>query len=409
VHGHLDYWPLLATLFLYNSILAVGALNYVIGMGLALLGFALWLGLGRRRLGLAVLVGTAVSMALYFAHLVAFAAYGLMVMLSALSQAHAARSAGTRRSLTIVLLAASQLVPAGILAITVTTRFPGSLTSYGGVRDKLVALASPTLFYAEKIDFITFAAVALGLIWLLASRRLSFARELRLSIVGLAIVAAAMPSYLNGIYAVDRRLPPLVVFLLIAATRLEPGSPTVARCVAAGLIVLLSWRLWGVAERWQTIDAQYGEYRRATVGLPAGARLLMVENRVDAGRPADLLRYAHVHLAALSVIERAAFVPSLFTYTGPVFAGKRTARIDAPATQPLSPEDLRRGAGVSEGTKLGGPIGRLGQPYYWANWPQNYDYVVWLHYGAGARGLPEAHLAPQASGSFFDIFRVVPD
>jgi len=65
-------WPLLAFLFLYNRILLWGFVNYLFGVGVALGGTALWLGLERRRWWLRVSSSSVVALACFFSHIAAF-------------------------------------------------------------------------------------------------------------------------------------------------------------------------------------------------------------------------------------------------------------------------------------------------------------------------------------------------
>jgi hypothetical protein len=46
------------------------------------------------------------------------------------------------------------------------------------------------------------------------------------------------------------------------------------------------------------------------------------------------------------------------------------------------------------------------EPPYSRNWPQTFDFVLWIDFGSAPK--PELrNLQPVASGSFFEIYRVV--
>lgn len=407
LHGRFGYWPAVASLFLYNHVLAIGTLNYVIAKGLALLGLAAWLWLRPRLPWAALFVGMSTALALYVAHLFAFACYSLAVLLHAAWQARELPRSQTPRKLGGVLFACLPMLLPAILALAVGVQFSGDYTAYGGVGAKFVALLSPVLFFGTAADYLTFAVVCVGLVRLFFSRQLVVVREMRLVLLGLAVVAILMPSYLGSIWAADWRLPALLAFMLVAATRLQPRSPIAPRLIAATVIILLLVRVWSVGTHWQALDAHYAEFRSAAQALPRGARLLTVENGPDAPRPANYFRYAHVHMSALAVIERGAFVPTLFTFSGPIKASAENRLLNAPSGGPLSPAALRQGADPAEAGKLGQMIGSGGTPYYWAGWPRHFDYVIWLHYGAGAAGVPEGRLVPLAEGSFFTLYRVI--
>ena len=72
---------LLAPALAYNLVITLGLLNFAIGMGLALIAFAAWLTIDRRRLGLRLALFNAASIVLFFCHLAAFAALALLVAL----------------------------------------------------------------------------------------------------------------------------------------------------------------------------------------------------------------------------------------------------------------------------------------------------------------------------------------
>src|SRR5579864_4733949 len=77
--GAWSAWPCLAFLLLYSRILLWGFLNYLFGLGLGLFAFALWIRLARRPALLRLGVGAALALALFFAHLLAWGLYGVLV------------------------------------------------------------------------------------------------------------------------------------------------------------------------------------------------------------------------------------------------------------------------------------------------------------------------------------------
>ena len=65
----------------YNLVVTLGLVNFAIGMGLALLAYAAWLAIDRRRVWLRLTLFNAISVALFFCHLAAFASLVLLVAL----------------------------------------------------------------------------------------------------------------------------------------------------------------------------------------------------------------------------------------------------------------------------------------------------------------------------------------
>ncbi|HUH84692.1 MAG TPA: hypothetical protein VLX85_08770, partial [Stellaceae bacterium] len=66
--GSWSAWSCLAFLLLYSRTLLWGFLNYLFGLGLGLVLFALWLALVPRSAALRLAVGTAAALVLFFAH-----------------------------------------------------------------------------------------------------------------------------------------------------------------------------------------------------------------------------------------------------------------------------------------------------------------------------------------------------
>lgn len=80
LHGRYGLWPLVAGLFPCNWIFLFGLLSYLFGVGLLLWATAVWIGLAAGSgTGAKLLWGTALSLALFFSHLIAFGLFALIV------------------------------------------------------------------------------------------------------------------------------------------------------------------------------------------------------------------------------------------------------------------------------------------------------------------------------------------
>ena len=117
---------------------------------------------------------------------------------------------------------------------------------------------------------------------------------------------------------------------------------------------------------------------------------------------------AYWHMPVLAVIDRSAFVPTLFTdpTKQPVHAAAARTAIDTPYGWPIeyallagdANSDLR---GLVSPPQTGASVRR-----FWTGWPERYDYVLVTHFGIRGNPAPD-HLAPVHEGSFFDLYRVV--
>ena len=111
-------------------------------------------------------------------------------------------------------------------------------------------------------------------------------------------------------------------------------------------------------------------------------------------------------MPSLAVIDRAAFVPCLFT-------GRKTLEVTAKNRQitqfggwgPITPEQLIE-SDPEHTESLRDDFGLFVESPYWKNWPEVFDYVLWIDFGRAPKpDLKELQLL--TTGSFFGIYRVV--
>jgi hypothetical protein len=231
---------------------------------------------------------------------------------------------------------------------------------------------------------------------------------MRLPLAILILLAAVMPFEMEGawghIWYADLRLPLVIALLLVAGLRPgNVGPRAMAMVVCAGL-VLFTGRIYEVASEWRGVDRDFAEFRTALSVVEPGAAILPVQKQnVPLANGEARFDHAYWHMAVLAVVDRSAFVPTLFT---------------DPAKQPVGAAPAR----VSIDTEFGAPIelallvdsayggtavaGGVGMKPFWEDWPRRYDYVLITHFGAKGNPLPEL-LFPIHEGSFFDIYRVV--
>ncbi|HEX4177491.1 MAG TPA: hypothetical protein VHY57_03600, partial [Rhizomicrobium sp.] len=74
-----SYWPLAAGLVAYNRLFFSGFLNFLIGVGLALLAAALWVAWRERPVWQRVGSAAVAAIVIFFCHLIAIAFYGLLL------------------------------------------------------------------------------------------------------------------------------------------------------------------------------------------------------------------------------------------------------------------------------------------------------------------------------------------
>jgi len=409
LHGQTGLWPLTALLFTYNAVLYWGFVNYLFGLGAALLCFWLWVALARVRMAWRLCVFAPLAAGLFLLHLFAFGLYGLLVLGFEVANRGMPlfRAVLARRT----LLALLQFIPAGLLWLLALGNGGPGLTAYGDVWMKLNALQAPMAFGALP------GALAMALLvpTVIAMRRgvLRVHPLMKWPLIMLVMAALAMPNWILGSWGADMRLPVALPFVLIAATQPRwPVAPALAS-VALGFLLV---RIWSLTLNWQAIDRDFMEFRAAAAVIPIHARLLPVlaalpEDRKEIPGLPTLLggraKRDYNHMAALAVVDRGAFIPNLFTGWTQILPAARNAGLAISQDDPISPEQLRHGAlPVAHRPPLPVTTNRLDEAPYWLDWPGKFEFVLWIDFGT-AEDVPPV-LTEVAKGSFFRIYRVDP-
>jgi hypothetical protein len=326
------WWPLLAFLLLYNRILLWGFLNYLFGIGVALVGSASWLALEGRRWWLRVFASSLVALACFFSHIAVFAFYALVLLgvegLPAWAELRARRWAALGRRIGV---AAPQFILPAVLLLGGPHDAAGATVSYAAIWRKIDLLFNVFDNYNRVFDvacFVSFLSLIGGLLW---TKRLAL--EPRLG-CACGIVFAAyllLPSQMSGGSGIDRRLPVAFFLLLVAASAPRFPSGRVAAVIGIAATAVLIVRLGVIESVWREADRVY----RADL---AGIDLLSRGAKLAVAHPEGLFHVIpipEVHLPTLAIARRDAFVPTLFAIPGqqPVML-KPALAVLAEAAQP---------------------------------------------------------------------------
>jgi hypothetical protein len=416
LYGRVGIWPVWATLFVYNAALFWGFLNCLFGIGAALLVFAGWVASRRWRPAPRILVFAALSSLVFLLHLFAFGLYGLLVATYELAGRSGWRRAPLRNLIT-VSASGLQFVP-GVLLWYVSLRHVGPTeTAFGGLDAKLYALLAPFTFghVPVALDGLS-AALGYGFLALaLASRSLTIVPAMRLPLAALAVVAALMPDITSGCWLADIRVPVALPFLVIASTRFSMARRDLAVVMGAAAVAVLGLRVATVTASWRDYGREFAAYRAASAVITPGAKLLIVaspfppQTRRLPGLPGVLaLRQpaVYTHLAALSVIDRAAFYPYLFTGWTTVDVTAANRKMSQRIAVPITPRELNEAAAPGRpGIRLTRPD-VYGELPYWRDWPAEFDFVVWFDFADPARQAVPPQLRLVADRGFFRIYRI---
>jgi hypothetical protein len=322
---------LLAPALAYNLAVTLGLLNFAIGMGLALIAFAAWPTIDRRRLALRVALFNAAAIVLFFCHLAAFAALALLV---ALYEAPP-RPGESRRGWAERLLVAPCCLLTGFALWAFAPPIDSRLSGPGS---KLAALAAPMYDQAAAAGVVATLVLVVIVAAGVLTRRIAFAPAMRWPLVGVAAVVALAPSAHGAADFIDARLSVLLAYLALAA--LQGPSGSAARAGTAALAVaLVAARVGLAAPHWAEYNGWASAFRDAIRAVPPGARALAVAppaGRCPALDAADFYR----GLTNFVVIDRRALASTLFTGRGMQPVAASDPRLDATPWTPPHPDWL---------------------------------------------------------------------
>jgi len=302
-------WPLLCFLLLYNRVFLWGFVNYLFGIGVALVGTALWLALERARWWARILVSSVVALACYFSHIAAVGFYALVILgvelLPAFGELRTRKWPALGRRIAI---AGSQFVVPVALILGYWRPTTAGTISYAALWRKADLPFSVFDNYNRALDIASFALL-LGLLgWLCWMRSLRLTPRLAWSVCLVFAVYLLLPSQIYGGSGTDHRLPVALFLLLIGASAPRFPNRRAAVTVAVVAALLLVTRLAVIEHVWRQADAVYSADLAGIDALPRGAKLAVA-------MPSGLTHVAAIpeaHLPALAVARREAFVPTLF-------------------------------------------------------------------------------------------------
>jgi hypothetical protein len=316
-----------APLLSYNIVTYIGLVNYGLGVGLGLLALAFVATRGERLTLRDYVALNLIGAVLFFCHLIALAAFGLLFLGLRLGSNPIA---GTVRDWPIAMArraassAAALAVPLALAALRAT---PPSTYSLNG--SKLLVLFAPVVAKTEW-DAAAFV-VLLGILFLAVARGVAVAPPARLALVGFGLAVCLAPSNYGAANFIDARLAVFWWYFALATTSLK--RPEGLRPYIAGAaICLVAVRFWTVEPEWVRFQQLAGSARQALSVLPRGSKALAVEPAGCGDR--QLLEIGALTVFALT--DRGAYVNTIFAQSGlqpiaaadPAFDGAPTIVMD---------------------------------------------------------------------------------
>jgi hypothetical protein len=154
-------------------------------------------------------------------------------------------------------------------------------------------------------------------------------------------------------------------------------------------LIVLGLRDWTVSQAWYDYNRWFAEFRAASAVIAPGARLLIVgapvpEQQQLPGVPASLATVqwrSFSHLAALAVIDRAAFFPYIFTGWTTIDVAPRNRAVAQSEGVPMTPEELLKSVDPKEAQITLHRSRYSRRTTLLAQLWENFDFVLWMDFG----------------------------
>ncbi len=370
----------------YNVATSVGLLNFAIGMGIAFLGVAY--AASRETLRARDLIAlNLLGVALFFCHLIALAAFMLILGLMLVAPLNAPVAVLARRA---GVAALAFVVPLVLVALREADPSTYNLSDTAKVSLLYAPVASMTASDQAAL-YLLLAATALALL-----RGLEISPRATLAVAGFAVAAMISPSAWGAGALIDARLKVYLWYLAIAATSLR-SADGLRPLVALAAIAMTAARLYGVAPAWAAFQERAATIREGLAALPPGARALVVSPG-DCGDP-DVGGYGS--LTVFAVIDRRAYVNTLFAQSG---------------IQPVAPADPVLDGGptiamderwLSDKARATLPAHLRNMPWSAAfrDWRKHFTHVIDAHAGCASK-LDAPGLTRIGGAAGLDVYRI---
>jgi len=315
-----SYWPLASGLIAYNGIFFLGLMNFLLSLGLALIGGAAWIALHRSGyFWVRMAVGAFATVVIFFSHIFGVMLFALLIGGDEIEYFRKIRPPGTApvgQLLSAAIATFVALTPA--FALYLSSPLDDAAAALGdwyGI-PKLWRILTP--FMTTNADLTILTAFMVFVALTLGRRKLAFAPGIPL-IVGVLFIAfiVAPFSIKSGTLIAERFA--LMMGLLVLDSIQPCLSSRDAAFTGSALAVLIFVRSIYVGTTWIDHRRDLADVRAAIAHVQPGSRVLVA--RGQPGYLTDVLPPERAlpgvyrldgNVAALLVIERKAFWPLLF-------------------------------------------------------------------------------------------------
>ena len=422
--GTRSWWPWIAVLTSAGAFLVFGFMNYLSGLGLALIGAAWHARIGTkprpRDIAFAMLWGIACLLAHMFA-------FGLLLLLMVSNEIG-------RRRLDRLLGRALPILGAAVVPMLLYVAF-GPRKSYatgGALGDalqdtlrwglfadpmkRLEWLPAPFTGQGVLLGLVATALVVLPVLWAAWRGHLRIAAMMPFAFACLVAAYLLLPEQVLDTAMIFQRLS--VPIALVGIAGVLPVLPRRAgQALALATVALVAVRSTAMAELWHAQSRLLAEVEHVIATIPPGSSVVAVRDgthiyTVEPDEPADhrILRrtQAYIHVPAIVTLERDSFYPLIYSTPTkyPIAALPEYEKQTQDAGYLPLTEQLGPAAAIPAADKRCGVLpGQI--PCALWSWPRRYDFVLRLN--AHDTPPPGAdHLQEVARDGWAVLYRVVP-
>jgi hypothetical protein len=322
-HGDVPATAFLALPLVYGYPFQFGFVNFALSIALALLGFALWIRLGRlKRFRLRAAIFVPFGILLWFVHSFGWGVLGLVAYSNDVVRRHS-RGKPWLKSAWEACFEVLPLVPPALLMLAWRSgQVSGMTGDWFNWKAKHYFLFN--VLRNDGTAFDLWSGIGLIALAAMGIFGLGFRRSPRLLLAGLILLAAfvLLPRIVLGSAYADMRLAPYMVAILLLAVTPRWTSHRANAAIAALAAGFFLLRMGVQTDSFLRVDRGYREQLAALDQVPRGARVLALTNLPCLGAS----HWSRMdHLEAMAIVRREAFVNGQWT-----MAGAQLLRIDYP-------------------------------------------------------------------------------
>jgi hypothetical protein len=394
--GRWSALPLLAAPLLYNSILLIGVVNYIFGIGLVLWALAAWVALRDRPWLWRMTVSAAFVIALFFCHLVSVALYGLGLF--AFEVERLWRSRDFRKSARIFEFCSAGIPFIPVVPLLLASPTWGLATDYSWEQSgKIDGLLYVFGLYWDFVTFTLIGAAAAGLVWAVRHKLVRFSLMGWILLALGSVIYLATPRVLFAVDMADQRLPVGLVFMLIACIDFRFPRRAIRYSFVTVLVALVCLRVGEAQIMWDKLSKGVESVHDSVKYIDRGSQVLVAYADSDGGD--DVRDLGLMHAACLAMIERSALVTTAFAVRGKQILRVRADYADHADTEDGTPPTVEKLVLSENGTE---PV----EAAYWSGWLNHYDYIYVLFTRKGAENPDPVHLRLVYEGRRFQLYRM---